>query len=157
MLVQASIAKGKKPQREKMPPPLVTALKAVRESRQIGDGNGDDTVFLGPKGRPWNRHSLWRQVRTAIDTCETIPLEKRKKLCFHSLRHSFGSLLTMRGVHQRAIQELMGHSDPRLTARYSHLKPEGMDQAARELGKLLDLGDDLLDVREGPARNQGAA
>lgn len=151
VLVQASIAKGKKPQREKMPPPLVVALKAARMHRQIHDIHGDDLVFLSPNGLPWNRHALWRQTRTAIDTCEAIPLEKRKKLCFHSLRHSFGSLLTMRGLHPRALQELMGHSDPRLTARYSHLRPEGMDQAAKELGELLDLGDDLLNVREGTA------
>ena len=39
---------------------------------------------------------------------------------FHSLRHSFVSLCAASGVPQVAIQELVGHGSPAMTARYSH-------------------------------------
>jgi len=42
----------------------------------------------------------------------------------HDLRHSFASQLAMHGVPIQTIQGLLGHEDPRMTARYSHLSPE---------------------------------
>jgi integrase len=39
---------------------------------------------------------------------------------FHSLRHTYGTNLGRNGVNLRVAQELMGHSTPTLTARYSH-------------------------------------
>ena len=39
---------------------------------------------------------------------------------FHSLRHSFVSLCAANRVPQVAIQELVGHGSPAMTALYSH-------------------------------------
>jgi integrase len=39
----------------------------------------------------------------------------------HDLRHTFCSYQAMSGVAPRGLQELMGHKDPRMTARYSHI------------------------------------
>ena len=36
---------------------------------------------------------------------------------FHSLRKTFGTMLTLAGVPQRVVMELMRHSDMRLTAK----------------------------------------
>ena len=36
---------------------------------------------------------------------------------FHSLRKTFGTMLTLAGVGQRTVMELMRHSDMRLTAK----------------------------------------
>ena len=43
---------------------------------------------------------------------------------FHDLRHSFASQLTMMNTPQLAVQHYLGHSDPKMTARYSHLSSE---------------------------------
>ncbi len=53
---------------------------------------------------------------------------------FHDLRHTYASHLAMRGVHIRALQELLGHKTLAMTQRYSHLAPEQLQSAV----KLLD-------------------
>jgi len=39
----------------------------------------------------------------------------------HDLRHTYASLMSMSGVDQKALMELLGHSDVRTTFRYTHL------------------------------------
>lgn len=56
-----------------------------------------------------------------------------KNLTFHDLRHDAASTLTMAGVSQRAIMEILGHKDPRMTLRYQHLAPGHLRDAIRAL------------------------
>jgi integrase len=62
-------------------------------------------------------------------------------LTFHDLRHDAASTLTMAGVSQRAIMEILGHRDARMTVRYQHLAPghltdamDALDRAAHRPG-----------------------
>jgi integrase len=54
-------------------------------------------------------------------------------LRFHDLRHDAASVLTMAGVPQRSIMEILGHRDPRMTMRYQHLSPGHLKDAMRAL------------------------
>ena len=54
-------------------------------------------------------------------------------LRFHDLRHHAGSVLTMAGVPQRTVMEILGHRDPRMTVRYQHLAPGHLGDAIRAL------------------------
>ncbi len=54
-------------------------------------------------------------------------------LRFHDLRHDVASTLTMAGVPQRAVMEILGHKDPRMTLRYQHLTPEHLQRAMAHL------------------------
>ena len=56
-----------------------------------------------------------------------------KGLRFHDLRHDAASTLTMAGVPQRTVMEILGHRDPRMTLRYQHLAPAHMSHAMTEL------------------------
>jgi integrase len=47
----------------------------------------------------------------------------------HDLRHCFASAHVMSGTPQRAIQSLLGHSDGRMTERYSHVNDEFLKAA----------------------------
>jgi integrase len=46
-----------------------------------------------------------------------------KDLTFHDLRHDVASTLTAAGVPQRAVMEILGHRDLRMTVRYQHVAP----------------------------------
>ncbi len=54
-------------------------------------------------------------------------------LRFHDLRHDVASTLTMAGASQRAVMEILGHKDPRMTLRYQHLSPGHLQKAMSHL------------------------
>ena len=56
-----------------------------------------------------------------------------KDLRFHDLRHDAASTLTMAGVPQRTVMEILGHRDPRMTMRYQHVSPEHLRDAVQAL------------------------
>lgn len=61
-------------------------------------------------------HEKWRNVRG-----------------FHTFRHSFASILAMKGVDQRVIDALMGHQTEEMRKRYQHLFPASRKRAIDEL------------------------
>ena len=54
-------------------------------------------------------------------------------LTFHDLRHDVASVLTAKGVSQRAVMEILGHRDARMTTKYQHLAPGHLREAMRAL------------------------
>jgi integrase/recombinase XerC len=56
---------------------------------------------------------------------------------FHALRHSFLTLGGRSGIDLRKLQELAGHSDPILTARYSHRRLYDLAGAVDKLPNLV--------------------
>jgi len=67
---------------------------------------------------------------------------------FHDLRHTYASHLAMRGVHIRALQELLGHKTLIMTQRYSHLAPEQLQNAVKlrdgVIGEKRELGGEAV-------------
>lgn len=49
--------------------------------------------------------------------------DRRSRVVFHTLRHTFGSWLAISGVPLYWIAKLMGHTNEEMTERYSHLCP----------------------------------
>jgi integrase len=54
---------------------------------------------------------------------------------FHDLRHTFASRLAEEGVDSFTIMELLGHSDLRMTARYTHASDPRKRDAVAKLAK----------------------
>jgi integrase len=58
-----------------------------------------------------------RFIRIDLEAAEIERIDASgRKLDFHALRYTFATRLAVQGVSQRLAQELMRHSDPRLTA-----------------------------------------
>jgi integrase len=57
---------------------------------------------------------------------------------WHDLRHTFISRLVMAGVPFAIVQRLAGHSDPKMTSRYTHLAPQTVQEAVDVLDKVID-------------------
>ena len=87
---------------------------------------GTDVIFPDLNG-PMVTRSFWRACRKAH-----VP-----NLRLHDLRHTFASYLAMGGFNLRAIQQLLGHKDLRMTARYAHLSADHLQQAVNSLDALL--------------------
>lgn len=51
-------------------------------------------------------------------------------LRIHDLRHSFASFLVNGGRSLYEVQQILGHSDPKVTMRYAHLSAQALQQAA---------------------------
>lgn len=75
-------------------------------------------VFYNPKTN--NRYKSFRRAWLWA-------LEKSGLNCrIHDLRHTFASLLISQGVPLYHVSQLLGHSDTRITQRYSHLSPDNL-------------------------------
>ena len=82
-------------------------------------GGKQKTNFRGP----------WYKIRKAAG----LPDNFR----FHGLRHHFASTLVSNGVDLIVVQKLLTHKDAKTTARYAHLAPGAIKDAALKSGELL--------------------
>ena len=53
---------------------------------------------------------------------------------FHDWRHSAASELINAGVDVYTVGRVLGHKDPRSTARYSHLAVDALTSAVAKIG-----------------------
>lgn len=86
------------------------------------DALKSDTVYVLPRKHP---NTLSHVAMQCI---------RRAKLVgtLHTLRHTFISHLTMKGVSLRTIQRLAGHSSIAITEKYSHLSPDHLQDALKD-------------------------
>jgi integrase len=80
-------------------------------------------VFQQANGEPMTRGMAWRAIQSACKRSGT------RLVGLHVLRHSFASQLASAGVSIQVIQTLLGHSDMKMTLRYSHLMPSTLRDA----------------------------
>lgn len=56
---------------------------------------------------------------------------------FHDLRHSFATILLVKGVHPKVVSEALGHASVKITLdTYSHVVPGLKEEAARHLSSI---------------------
>jgi len=61
--------------------------------------------------------------------------DRRQRLSFHSLRHTYASWLVDRGVGLYDVQKLLGHRSSALTERYSHLSDSRLTEDVKSFEK----------------------
>jgi integrase len=91
-----------------------------------------ELVFCQPDGSAWTRDDTTRPIRRACRAAGLTPVG------WHTLRHTFASHLVMRGVHLKAVQQLMRHASIVSTMRYAHLAPQTTRDAVELLSPKRD-------------------
>ena len=86
-------------------------------------------LFQTQTGKPLKYHRL---RKTLEKFCKRAGL---RTIGWHKLRHTFASQLVGSGVSLKATQELLGHSDIRMTMRYAHLAPSALKEAVQVLDR----------------------
>ncbi|SPQ00496.1 Site-specific recombinase, phage integrase family [Candidatus Sulfobium mesophilum] len=108
--------------------------KAVRElfSKRVIDLGPDDYLFTQHRGIPFNEMS--KIFGTVADELFNKGVkDRRQRVTFHSLRHTFGSWLALQGESLVTIRELLGHKSFAMTQRYAHLIPDEKSRASAAL------------------------
>lgn len=62
--------------------------------------------------------------------------DRRQRVTFHTLRHTFASWLVMEGINLYQVKELMGHSSITMTERYAHLAADKNKLAADTMSSI---------------------
>jgi len=84
-----------------------------------------------------SKYNMADMLRADLAAAQIEIDPERGQVCFHSLRHSFGSMLAASGCHPKVAQELLRHSDINLSlSRYSHVLT---GQTAKAVEALPDL------------------
>ena len=110
---------------------MTEAVKAMLQGRTK---NGPaDLVFAGRNGKRIVQASeTFTRVVEQMGLNEGIT-DRRQKVTFHTLRHTFASWLVESGTDIYHVQELLGHSDLKLTARYAHIGENKLREAVQRL------------------------
>lgn len=102
-----------------MGPQAKEALLHYLEVREGRRGAETNVLFLTINGRPWTRGPFWLQMQQLAKEAGVLG-----KVHPHRVRHTFGAILTVRGVPLRAIQENLGHRQITTTQIYTRISPE---------------------------------
>ena len=114
--------------------------------KRLGPGNPDELVFKNRHGKKIVEVSnTFNRIVDELGFNKGIT-DRRERLCFHSLRHSFASQLAQSGVSLYVIQKLMGHKQLSLTERYSHLSDVNLKAAVSIFEK--NLNDKILTLKK---------
>lgn len=100
---------------------------------QLGTEGKYDHDYLFVNGRTGKRyvnvHKVWEQLRDEAG----LP-----KLRLHDLRHQYASFLVNSGRTLYEVQQILGHSDSKVTARYSHLSTRTLQDAANSASIIIN-------------------
>jgi integrase len=129
--------KGKSKRTVPLPDELVAQLRAqrdVQDLERIMAGPAwqpHDFVFARADGQPVDPkrdYAEWRDLLTAAGVPESR---------LHDARHTAGTVMTALGVPIQVVQEILGHSDLRVTRRYVHVASEMARAATDRMGSIL--------------------
>ena len=111
--------------------PLNDAAIAVLD--KLESKGSSDWLFTSCKGDGHQRlttiDKVWREIKKDAG----LPW-----LRLHDLRHNFASMLVNSGRTLYEVQQILGHSDSKVTERYAHLSTATLQDAANSASDYLD-------------------
>lgn len=120
-----------------LPPELVAALKEHREAQYMekllagSEWQESDLVFCQENGKPIDPRDDWEEW-SAILQAAGLP-----HYGVHAMRHSAATIALDEGIALPVVQEMLGHSDIRVTRGYTHVSHPLAKDAAQRMGQAL--------------------
>jgi integrase len=121
----------------KLPPELVAVLKshrAAQSAERLAAANvWEDfgVVFAQPNGRPLDNKADWQEWSDILRAAG-IPHSGT-----HAMRHSAATIAIHEGIALPVVQEMLGHSDIRVTRGYVDVSSPLAEDAAERMGRRL--------------------
>ena len=106
-----------------LPNKLVELLSSMNQNTTF--------VFEDENGLPFSAKTLFGNWKKVLQD-NNIDYKK-----FHSLRHTYATMLLTKGVDLKTVQDLMGHSDITITQIYLHVLPKTKIDAVNRINDLL--------------------
>lgn len=97
--------------------------------RLLPKNESNDLIFTD-NGNVWEARKLYRHWNTFLKE-NKLPIKK-----FHSLRHTYATLLLSKGVELITVSKLLGHSSIKITEIYSHVIPQLKTEAVNKLNDI---------------------
>lgn len=113
------LGKGNRERIVPIGPKAKEALLLYLQARQGRPGSESDILFLTRRGRPWTRSAFWWQLKKISKEAGLVG-----RVHPHRIRHTFGAILTARGVGLRALQQNLGHRHCATTEIYTRIAPD---------------------------------
>lgn len=107
--------------------PMNHVVKQLLLFKRLKRGENQNFIFGNTDGSIYNFRKAFETARRKSGL---------EEIRIHDLRHTFASHLVMKGVDLSTVQALLGHSDQRITERYSHLSPGHRAKAVSVLEEL---------------------
>ena len=127
MVVRIEQGKGRRDRYVMLSPSLLETLRAYWRACKP-----KTYMFPGDGGnRPLSDSSAQKAFNKARDRAGI-----KKRVSFHTLRHSFATHLLEDGTNVRKIQTLLGHRSLQSTERYTHLAQNYLNQTRSPLDRL---------------------
>ena len=120
-----------------LPPELVAALRehrAAQSRERLAAANvweDHDLVWCQENGRPIDSRADWQEWADILAEAG-IP-----HAGVHAMRHSAATIALDEGVALAVVQELLGHSDIRVTREYTHVSSPLAHDGAERVGRAL--------------------
>lgn len=106
-------------------------------------------VFAGRNGLRREISDTFSRVVEEIGLNKGVT-DRRGRVVFHTLRHTFASLLAMSGVPLYQLMDLMGHRSIDMTKRYASLCPAQGKEATEHIERLLGATADHTSAPDAP-------
>lgn len=90
-------------------------------------------VLITFRGTPWSKEKIRNRMRTARRRAGLLPDRLGEQVCLYTVRHTMATVATARGVRDRVLADLLGHTTTRTTARYQHLQVPHLFAAMRSI------------------------
>ncbi len=119
---------------------LTSHLREMLSELELRPGEPAFPRPRGGRGANWSLSHIFARATEALGLNAGRD-DRRDRVVFHSLRHTFASWLVSQGESLYTVGTLLGHSTTEMTRRYAHLAPETQRKAVSAVERFFNSAD----------------